>query len=1162
MSNRKFFKILSVTLIIIVLIFSFSSQSVIAKVKNAGDVQLLSGITYYVDNTNPSASDLNAGTDPTSPFKTITWGAHVARAGDTVHVLAGSYAETIFVDAYSGIEGSPITFTANAGVQVTGNGVADSGSAFSITGRSYIVIEGFTIADTAFKGIYVTTSDHISILNNTIYNSGGHAYGYHQQGIHFRTVIDSVIDGNVSHDNSCVGILLSHSSNNNVISNNYTYSNYSDFPVTPTTKTDAAGIELRDSDSNLVIHNVVYGNEDSGINMYLVSGDGAQNNLIIGNLVYGNRDHGIDNNNSSSQFIIGNTVQGNHTSGINLEANSFGGVIINNIVSDNGIAPAEGRKAYNIYIDGTSTSGTTLDYNLYYLSPGYSTQIKWDTSGYTSLAAFVAAHPTQEIHGLEGDPLFLNPAPPAGIYDASTGGDYHLLSGSPAIDSANSDAPSQSDTDIEGYDRTDDPAVVDTGSGTRTFDDRGAYERQTNVLSVTGITANSKVYDGLTSATINTTSATLVGVTPGDDVTLVTSSAVGTFSDENVGPGKTVHITGLTLSGSDAGDYSLIQPTTAADITPKPITGSFTADHKIYDGTLDASVLTRSLVDVITGDSVSLTGGAGKFMDKNVGDGKTVALDGATLEGADSSNYSLSSVATTTANITKRDITVSATGVEKVYDGTVTATVTLSDNRVTGDILTTAYTTASFTNKNVGTGITINVSGISISGTDSGNYNLTNTTATSSANITAKHITGTFTADNKIYDGNTSATVLTRALEGTIPGDTVTLTVGTATFANKNVGTGKIVTLTDAILDGTDKGNYILDSVATTTANITKRDITVSATGVEKVYDGTLTATVTLSDNRVTGDILTAAYATATFANKNVGTGISINVTGISISGTDSGNYNLTNTTTTTSANITAKHITGTFIAANKVYDGTTNATINSRSLVGVITGDTVTLSGGTATFANKNVGTAKIVTLTGATLDGVDKNNYILDSVATTTANITKRDLTVTATGVNKVFDGTTTATVTLSDNRITGDSLTSAYTSATFADANVGSTKPVTASGISISGTDSGNYNLVNTTASTVANITSRPITVTANSGQSKLFMDPDPVFSFTCSQTTAPIPVFTGALGRVAGESIGTYPINLGTLSAGSNFNITFIPSSFTIYGFQIFLPTVVK
>ena len=30
---------------------------------------------------------------------------------------------------------------------------------------------------------------------NIIYNSGGHAYGYHQQGIHFRTVVDLIIDG-------------------------------------------------------------------------------------------------------------------------------------------------------------------------------------------------------------------------------------------------------------------------------------------------------------------------------------------------------------------------------------------------------------------------------------------------------------------------------------------------------------------------------------------------------------------------------------------------------------------------------------------------------------------------------------------------------------------------------------------------------------------------------------------------------------------------------------------------------------------------------------------------------------------------------------------------------------------------------------------------------
>ena len=188
------------------------------------------------------------------------------------------------------------------------------------------------------------------------------------------------------------------------------------------------------------------------------------------------------------------------------------------------------------------------------------------------------------------------------------------------------------------------------------------------------------------------------------------------------------------------------------------------------------------------------------------------------------------------------------------------------------------------------------------------------------------------------------------------------------------------MTLNGASLSGTDANNYSLTSVATTIANITKANITVSATGVDKVYDGNTTASITLNDNRLAGDVLTPVYTSATFASKNVGTGIAISVTGISISVTDLGNYNLTNTTATTAANITAKHITGSFTASNKVYDATTAATVLTRSLTGVIAGDTVNLVGGTATFANKNVGTGKIVTLTGATLDGTDKDNYVLD--------------------------------------------------------------------------------------------------------------------------------------------------------------------------------------
>ena len=103
---------------------------------------------------------------------------------------------------------------------------------------------------------------------------------------------------------------------------------------------------------------------------------------------------------------------------------------------------------------------------------------------------------------------------------------------------------------------------------------------------------------------------------------------------------------------------------------------------------------------------------------------------------------------------------------------------------------------------------------------------------------------------------------------------------------------------------------------------------------------------------------------------------------GATLAGSDAGNYLLTMTTTT--ADITAKEITGSFAAENKTYDGNTSATVTtgSRALTGTISGDDVSLTGGTATFANKNVGAAKIVTLAGSTLTGADASNYSLASV------------------------------------------------------------------------------------------------------------------------------------------------------------------------------------
>ena len=109
-------------------------------------------------------------------------------------------------------------------------------------------------------------------------------------------------------------------------------------------------------------------------------------------------------------------------------------------------------------------------------------------------------------------------------------------------------------------------------------------------LKVFNITAANKVYDATTAATITTTTAALgaaeavgTGTTAdgtnyiGDTVTLVTTGAVGTFADANVANAKTVTINGLTLSGAQAGDYTVTPPTTTANITKANSAGALTS---------------------------------------------------------------------------------------------------------------------------------------------------------------------------------------------------------------------------------------------------------------------------------------------------------------------------------------------------------------------------------------------------------------------------------------------------------------------------------------------------------------------------------------------------------------------------------------------------------
>ena len=194
-----------------------------------------------------------------------------------------------------------------------------------------------------------------------------------------------------------------------------------------------------------------------------------------------------------------------------------------------------------------------------------------------------------------------------------------------------------------------------------------------------------------------------------------------------------------------------------------------------------------------------------------------------------------------------------------------------------------------------------------------------------------------------------------------------------------------------------------------------------------------------------------------------------------------------------------------------------------------------------------------KTVTATGLSLAGTDAGNYTVNTTATTTADITALAITGSITAANKTYDGNDAATITSRTltGVIGGDTVSYVGGTATFADKNAGVGKTVTATGLSLAGTDAGNYT-VNSTATTTADITTRPLTVTADPGQTKVYGNADPL-PFTYAITSGSLvggDSLSGALSRNAGENVGSYAITQNTLTAGSNYGLAFVSNPFSI------------
>jgi hypothetical protein len=360
-----------------------------------------------------------------------------------------------------------------------------------------------------------------------------------------------------------------------------------------------------------------------------------------------------------------------------------------------------------------------------------------------------------------------------------------------------------------------------------------------------------------------------------------------------------------------------------------------------------------------------------------------------------------------------------------------------------------------FASANVGTGITINTSGYTINGTDSGNYTLTQPTL--SGDITAAPLTVTASDQTKVY--GTTDPVLIYSITGFVNGD-LESDLDTGVSISRAVGEA-VGTYTITPSAATDS-NYAI-SFVTADFTITAADLTVTASDQTKVYGATdpaLTYSITGFVNGDTEDDLDTSVSILRGAGETVGT-YSIIAFGAAAS-------NYTVSFVTSDFTITPAALTVTADAdQTKVY-GATEPTL-TFTITGFVNGDTEA-NLDTGVSISRAVGEA-VGTYT-ITPSAATDSNYAI-SFVTADFSITAAPLAITGlTGNNKVYDGTTDATASgtpvLSGVVSDDDVVLGGTPDFTFASAELGTDIQITTTGFFITGADSGNYILIQPTLS----------------------------------------------------------------------------------------------
>ena len=563
-------------------------------------------------------------------------------------------------------------------------------------------------------------------------------------------------------------------------------------------------------------------------------------------------------------------------------------------------------------------------------------------------------------------------------------------------------------------DNVEDDLFIKNASTTFTIQRKGVTITASN---------DSKPYDG---EPLMESGFTAGDLETGDTHTFtVAMTAESTITDAGTQPNEIATVDGVSVTtGTETVVGNYLVTTANGTLTVSPASVTLTANSRntdVYDGTEKTVTGFTCKLGEQTVDGLNFEGVSASGSGTNAGD-YDVTFTGVTVNETKDNTGNYVVIGTTVGTLTIKPASVTLIANSRntdVYDGTektVTGFICKMGEQTVEGLAFAESVAASGSGTNAGeydvtfTGVTLNETK-----DNTGNYIVTGTTD-GTLTITAKEITiSGITAENKEYDGTTDAVLVYTGVTftGKLDGDILTVTA-TGTFEDKNVGTGKTVSITGFTFGGTGAANYTYNGGdLAATANIIAKGLTITGgiSGVDKEYDGTTAADLDFSgatfDGKITGDDLSAS-GTGTFEDKEVGAGKTVTITrfGLTLSGADAGNYELAASghqeTTTATINVKTVTISG-ITASDKTYDGTTDATLDctNPTIVGVVEGEnlTVVATGATGAFDTKDVGTDKTVTISGLAIDGTNVSNYVLSAEApTTTAKITQAELTVTA--------------------------------------------------------------------------------------------------------------------------------------------------------------------